>query len=257
MNNSDTHAAGEPVALHKVRNSTLVDEVVRQVEESILSGRFQPGDKLPATRQLQTILGASLGTIREAMAILVQKGLVSVRLGSKGGFFVREPSTDTVSDSIDLLMRHMRLSPEELAEFRENVEAGMVRLVVKRAGDDEIERLLKYREPFRACLGGGARGWKKLLHLESRLRREMIAMARNRTYAAVLNPIHDNIAGYAGRLLAGSDAYTQEAYEVWMDILDALENRDADRAARRTQDMIRAFQSHIEEEGRFNASQTA
>ncbi|MEW6265631.1 MAG: GntR family transcriptional regulator [Thermodesulfobacteriota bacterium] len=227
--------------LHKVKNTSLVEKVGKQIEEAILTGEYRPGDRLPSSRQLQAILGASLGTIREALAILEQKGLITIKKGTKGGAFVREPSTDMVSDSLELLMRHSKLTPLELAEFRQNVEAGLVRLVLRKASLDEIRRLASYRGLLRSCLGQGEAGWINLLKIESRLRKDMIAITGNRTYKAVLEPIHDNIVTYAARYLRGNDDLTQKAYDYWDQILSALERQDGETAANLTEDMIHYF----------------
>ncbi len=70
--------------LKKAKSLSLVRNVVQQIEAAILAGEYGVGDKLPSTRQLQDILGASLGTIREGLARLEQKGLVTVKKGTKG-----------------------------------------------------------------------------------------------------------------------------------------------------------------------------
>ena len=96
--------------LHKAKSLSLVENVVRQVEDAIVAGEYSVGDKLPSTRELQRILGASLGTIREGLARLEQKGLLAVKKGTKGGFFVNDVTTQPMTESIDLLMRHLKVS---------------------------------------------------------------------------------------------------------------------------------------------------
>ncbi len=76
--------------LQKAKSLSLVENVVHQIEEAVLTGEYKVGDKLPSTRQLQDILGASLGTIREGLARLEQKGLIEVKKGTKGGFLKYE-----------------------------------------------------------------------------------------------------------------------------------------------------------------------
>lgn len=227
--------------LKKVRSLSLVENVVHQVEDAILAGEYHVGDKLPSTRQLQEILGASLGTIREALARLEQKGLLAVRKGTKGGFFINDVTMQPMAESIDLLMRHLKVTPRELFEFRATVEAGLIRLVVKRASDQQIEHLLAYRSTLKACLNRGEAGWHALLETERNLRKDCLSIVDNRIYGAVLLPIHNNIFQFADRHLKGDNDLTRMAYTFWQKILKAVAARKEEQAATLTKEMIFHF----------------
>jgi DNA-binding FadR family transcriptional regulator len=224
--------------LQKVKSLSLVDNVVSQIEKAIISGEYKPGEKLPPTRQLQEIFGASLGTIREGLARLEQKRLIKVRKGTKGGFFIQEITTEPMTDSLELLMRHLKFSPRELSEFRATVEAGLIRLVVKRATEKQVQGFLEYEKKLKACLKRGIEGWHELLETERNLRMEFLAVIDNPVYGAVLLPIHKNIFRIANSHLVGDDAMTKTAYDYWKKILSAVADRDEDRAATLTKDMI-------------------
>jgi DNA-binding FadR family transcriptional regulator len=217
--------------LTKAKNLSLVEDVIRQIEEAILTKTYKPGDKLPSTRELQEILGASLGTIRESLAILEQKGLLEVRKGAKGGFFVCEVTTRPMTESLELLMRHMALTPRELYEFRAYVEAALVRLVVQRASDEEIRGFRSYLDRFAACLNQGKAGWEALIGAEMDLRREFMRVVGNRIYEVVLVPLYDNIFAYADFFLTIDNQKIQVAYDYWLEIIPAIEARDEELAA--------------------------
>lgn len=62
--------------------SKLVSEqVFRSLLDSLLSGRYEPGEKLPGQRALAADLGVTMGSLREALKRLEQMGLLSVRHG--------------------------------------------------------------------------------------------------------------------------------------------------------------------------------
>lgn len=61
------------------------DAVVAQIAEAIRIGDLNPGDRLPAERELAAQLGVSRPTVREALRVLVDEGIVEVRAGSGGG----------------------------------------------------------------------------------------------------------------------------------------------------------------------------
>ncbi len=227
--------------LQKAQSLSLVKNVVDQIETAILAGEYNVGDKLPSTRQLQQILGASLGTIREGLARLEQKGLVAVKKGTKGGFFITDVTSQPMVESLDLIMRHLKVSPRELFEFRATVEAGLVRLVVQRVTATQIQNLMLYRQKLKACLNRGEQGWHELLETERNLRKAFLAIVDNRIYGAVLLPIHNNIFEFADRHLTGNDTLTRAAYQYWLKILNAVQERKEDQAATQTKKMIFYF----------------
>lgn len=231
--------------LRKAKNTSLVEDVTRQIEEAILTGEYRPGDKLPSTRQLQEIFGASLGTVRESLAILEQKGLLVVRKGAKGGFFVQAMTTQPMAESLDMLMRHRALSHRELYEFRATLEAGIIRLVVHRASEADIRVFEEYLDKFRTCLKRGSAGWLRLVQIEQDLRREFLKVIHNRTYEAVLMPINENLLNYARESMTGGDAEAQAAYDYWTEIMAAVKDRDEDAAARRIKDLLFHFMNLI------------
>jgi GntR family transcriptional repressor for pyruvate dehydrogenase complex len=57
------------------------DDVFRRLTEDILSGRYEPGEKLPTQRALAADLGVNMASIREGVKRLEQLRLVEVRQG--------------------------------------------------------------------------------------------------------------------------------------------------------------------------------
>ena len=227
--------------LRKAKNTSLVEDVTRQIEGAITSGEYRPGDKLPSTRELQEIFGASLGTIRESLAILEQKHLLEVRKGAKGGFFVRKMTTQPMTESLELLMRHMAISHRELYDFRANLEAGLVRLAVQRATPEDMDVFDDYLARFEGCLGRGNEGWVELVKTEQGLRREFLRVIQNRVYEAVLMPINRHLLHYAGRYLPGDNEETRAAYDYWVEIIAAIKERDEDRASSLVKSLLYRF----------------
>jgi DNA-binding FadR family transcriptional regulator len=64
-----------------VRRSLVSDQVFRLLVEDVLSGRYEPGERLPTQRRLATDMGVNMASIREAVKRLEQLGLVEVRHG--------------------------------------------------------------------------------------------------------------------------------------------------------------------------------
>lgn len=64
-------------------------QIHAKLEEAISSGRFGPGDRLPSENSLSGEFGVNRHTIRRALSVLEEDGLIRVEQGR--GSFVREP----------------------------------------------------------------------------------------------------------------------------------------------------------------------
>ena len=82
------------------KQTKVFQDVVEQIQEAIFDGRLKTGETLPAERELKTMFNVSRGTLREALRVLEQKGLIGIRLGVGGGAFVKDASYDNVSQSL-------------------------------------------------------------------------------------------------------------------------------------------------------------
>src|SRR5579864_2321164 len=86
-----------------VKTSRLYEQIVQQVEASILKGQLKPGDQLPAERDLAQRFGVSRTAVREAVKTLREKGLVEAYSGR--GTFVTNGTTQAVRQSLDLMVK--------------------------------------------------------------------------------------------------------------------------------------------------------
>src|ERR1700685_1470699 len=68
------------------------EEVALRVGQAIRLGLLTDGEQLPSEAEFAAQLGVSAMTLREALAMLRQQGLVETRRGRAGGTFVRRPA---------------------------------------------------------------------------------------------------------------------------------------------------------------------
>ncbi len=120
----------EPV-YRTVRTSRLFEQIVQQVEESILSGQLKPGDQLPAERDLAERFGVSRTAVREAVKTLREKGLVEAYSGR--GTFVTNGTSQAIRQSLDLMIRiNQQEGSAHLAELRPVLEPEIAGLAAPR-----------------------------------------------------------------------------------------------------------------------------
>lgn len=70
------------IALDGQGHQAKFKQIEEQIRAAILSGRLQPGEKLPSTRQLAKDLGVSRNTIKNAFHQLAAEGYVSAAVGT-------------------------------------------------------------------------------------------------------------------------------------------------------------------------------
>jgi GntR family transcriptional repressor for pyruvate dehydrogenase complex len=149
-------AAAKPV-YRVVKTSRLYEQIVQQVEESILSGQLKPGDQLPAERELAQSFGVSRTAVREAVKTLREKGLVEAFSGR--GTFVTNGTSQAIRQSLDLMIRiNQQEGSAHLAELRLVLEPEIAGLAASRIEDQLLgtmretvavmERNLQDREAY-------------------------------------------------------------------------------------------------------------
>ena len=69
----------ETPRLQSLRAPASHELVVDQIRRAIGTGRYLPGERLPAERELARQLGVSRTTVREALKILQDEGLIEIR----------------------------------------------------------------------------------------------------------------------------------------------------------------------------------
>jgi GntR family transcriptional repressor for pyruvate dehydrogenase complex len=111
------------------------------LENLILARSLQPGERLPAERQLGELLGVSRTVVREAIRSLAAKGLVRVTTGS--GTYVEKLGPQLLRDSVNLLIRAHDLTPDQVYEVRTVLEVTIAGLAAQRARPENIEAMEK------------------------------------------------------------------------------------------------------------------
>lgn len=132
--------AGVTPVYKVVRTSRLYEQIVQQIEASVLNGTLKPGDQLPAERELAQRLGVSRTAVREAVKALREKGLVEAYSGR--GTFVTDGTTQAARQSFDLMVKlgQQEGSPH-LSELRLILEPGIAALAAERVKREDLQAL--------------------------------------------------------------------------------------------------------------------
>jgi len=219
--------------------------VADQIQEAIIDGRLKAGDKLPSEMKLKDMFDTSRGTVREALRVLEQRGLIHIKTGVSGGATVRDLSTEKITEGLDLLMQYQKISPKHLEEFRHEVEGRVTALAAERATKPDIDRLKAILAEAAVLLDRGAEGQNEFFRTDVSLHISLAEIAQNPLFTAVLQMVHENILGTWLQVSPSEEAILRENYRDLCDIVSAVERGEANEARLLAQDHVRRFHRYM------------
>lgn len=227
------------------KQTKVFQDVVAQIEDAIFDGRLQTGDTLPSERQLKDMFNISRGTLREALRVLEQKGLIEIKLGVGGGSVVKDLNADQASEGLALLIRSQKVSLNHLAEFREDVEGFVAARAAANRSAADVDKLTGLLEEARKCIEAGPSRRDAFLDVDKRIHMTLAQAAANPIYISVLHSVHDNIHRYYDEFLSMDKRELQENYRDLCDLVHAVEKCQADRARRLARNHVRRFNQYM------------
>ncbi|MBF0376375.1 MAG: FadR family transcriptional regulator [Desulfamplus sp.] len=229
----------------KAKKNRIFQDVVDQIQEAILEGKLTPGDVLPPERELRETFNVSRGTLREALRVLEQKGLVEIRLGTGGGARVREAGTEQLTETLAFMIRSGTLPVVDIGEFREGMEAKIASLAALRANEKDIKKLEKMLKNAFEIAQKGESGWQDFLYLDESIHKEIAKIARNSVYQYLMKVVHDNIQRYYIKFLDFSDSRLAENYQDLKNIVSAIKEHRAEEAGRIAEEHVKRFNARM------------
>ncbi len=127
----------------------LADAVAQRLSEAIRLGLLLHRERLPPEPKLAEQLGVSTVTLREALAMLREQGLVTTRRGRGGGTFVMAP--DLASELVRRLHTFGTEQLRDLGDHRAAVFGMSARLAAERALPSEVAGLASQLDRLRAA----------------------------------------------------------------------------------------------------------
>jgi DNA-binding FadR family transcriptional regulator len=136
-----------------VRTRRTFEEAVEQIAEKVKLGELAVGDRLPSERDLAAQMQISRPTLREAIKVLVDAGLVTVRPGPGGGTFI---ATELVPPELVRRRSHLRVSEVAgVLEARRLLEPRVAQLAAARAGEEDFQAMRHTIAQQRELLSSG------------------------------------------------------------------------------------------------------
>jgi GntR family transcriptional repressor for pyruvate dehydrogenase complex len=122
-----------------IRREPLATQIARGLVEFILSGKVEPGARMPSERALAEAFGVGRSAMREALKALSLIGLIEVRQGD--GTYLRKADSALLPELIEwgLLLGEQRTL--DLVEARQEIEVVIAGLAARRRTETDIAEL--------------------------------------------------------------------------------------------------------------------
>lgn len=156
------------ISLKPVEKDSLYLKISDSIYSFIKMNDLQPGDKLPSERDMAATLQTSRNSVREALRILEDRGLIYVKTGS--GVFVSNPYGENSALSI-------RLTDCTLGELQ------------------ELQKVLDHQAVLNAITRGTPRQKKELVSIAN----EMVEKFKENVYSHTLDHSFHNLLYKMGK----------------------------------------------------------
>jgi GntR family transcriptional repressor for pyruvate dehydrogenase complex len=182
--------------LDRIQSQPAHVAIADSIRRWIALGSVVPGDRLPSERELAERLGVGRMTVRHAIRVLAEEGLVSTQRGRSGGTFVLDDPEHAFP--IAEMTEEMLAAIRENYEFRLGVEPLAARLAAERADDTE-------RWAIRGLAEGEATGVRSFRALDSRFHLAIANASHNRLLAEAVSRSRTELFSWADRGWEGAD----------------------------------------------------
>lgn len=135
-----------------MKKRKLAETVVEQLSFSIQSGKWKPGDKLPAERVLAEKLGVSRTVLREAVCTLVEQGILE---NKDGKTYVRRISFHEIITNISENFVFDENLIKEIMEVRLVLENYIVEKATENITLEEIEKIQSSIDDMKKMIENG------------------------------------------------------------------------------------------------------
>jgi len=228
------------------KQTRIFQDVVEQIQETILAGKLMPGEMLPSERELKEMLQVSRGTLREALRVLEQKGLIEIKLGVGGGAVVQDINYDRINESLALLIRYQKVSLQHLTEFRVGVEGRVSALAAERATPADVIHLKSLLEQARQFAEKGSDFQKEFVEVDKQIHLSLAEITGNPVYLSLHHTVHDNIDQYYETFLVMKQGEMEENFTDLGNIINAVERKRVDEARLLAEAHVLRFNHYME-----------
>ena len=207
-----------------IQKKSLADMIAETLKQQITEGTYRAGDKLPTELELMKTFGVGRSSVREAVKLLVNMGVVRVQQGS--GTFVAVPSNN---DDVNIKMS--TADRTELDEVRKILDIAIVEKAVARRTEKDIERMRASLEKRKVNAEKGL--LEECIEADLNFHIAIADAAHNRILADIYRSAATHLLSEFNRIYDGTDCFinSQTSHEKLLKHIIAGDLKNARKTA--------------------------
>ena len=221
--------------------------IYEQIYNKIASGELKNGDRLPSERELAEMFGRSRPSVREALRMLQQDGLVEISVGTNGGATVQGISLDLAKSPLEKLVEAGTITPRELVEYRAFNDRCCVQLALQNHTDEDIAVLLEILDRYEKAVEDSV-----ATEQADRDYHTAMAKASHNKLCILITAVVTQLCNTMYWNVLGSTvtheeevAANKEAYQYHRDMVDAIIAKDAQALMATMEKNVKAFSNIV------------
>jgi len=219
------------------RTHKISDQIIEQIRNAILSGRFKPGDKVASEKELMSEFGVSKATLREALRVLEGMGLVEIKKGISGGVFIAEVDMRTTIHGIINFLHFKTVSIKDITMIRYLLEPPVAQIAALRIQPEDIVKLESMIVEHPAVP-------QTIVSREIGFHRYLVRMTENPILILVMDFIDNILNDIKFQLDLGAEFYHKVA-KAHQAILECLKQKDGVGARREIENDLLEVGNHL------------
>ncbi len=164
-----------------IQSSTVVQQIIDKITQSLIKGELKPGDRLPPEPELALQFGVSRTSLREALKTLGGLGVLVAR--KRGGTFIATSGSQSMLDPLIFSLIIEKGSKDELFELRVLLEVDAIELVIKKASDADFILLANELDKFAANISSG--NLELLANLDLQFHLTLLQISNNPSFSRI------------------------------------------------------------------------
>lgn len=231
----------------KTYHRKLYQYVVEEIGQRIIRGHYGIGDILPTEDRLSEEMQVSRGVLREAIQVLVQKGLIQTRprIGSQ-----ILPRKDWNLFDPDVLVWRLQIEDKttflkDVTEVRRLIESEAAKQAARRATDVEIGDIKTVLDQLKEMLNDQSDyDYDAYLSLDIRFHAMILEASHNDLLAQIGRTIRDAVH-QARQIDTGDMDIQKESWPYHAAISESIQKKDPEAAYDASQAMFDNIWQHI------------
>ena len=169
-----------------INKENVVDQVIKSITDSIVSGKYKAGMKLPNEYELIEELKVSRNSLREAMKILSAMGIVEIKRGD--GTYICTQMNPSMFDTVIYSIIYDLSTNAELLELRQIIDEAIVRLAMQKITEEELEGLRSNIEALDEAIG--RKDYEEAKELDFDFHVMLIDACKNRFFIRIMKGVY-------------------------------------------------------------------